>query len=442
MVVAAAAAAAAAAVDAAERTAQALEWLVAQRRDGRARDPRIAAELIERLALRPPPATLHIVGTNGKGTVTHLLAAMAQAEGLKVGRFTSPHVEDFRERIAINGELISSQALSSFVARAQSLGSEARAGIGFFEWTLAMALEAFDHADIDLAVVEAGVGARSDATLCVPNVIGTVLTNVTLDHVETLGPTVRDIALDKSAVARAGVPLVSGASGEALEVVHQEAARVGAPLWVVTADHPLASWPEGAPHPESAQGWPPTRVENARLALALGRILGWSEKALSSALSSPPPPARFERFRVEHAGGSVEVLLDGAHDPTAGERLARAMTGGYVLLFGSLARRRGAQTLEPLRERAAALFITAAEPGEPLLAVPSDVGQALHIEADIEAALNAALGEAQQRSLMLLVCGSLHLAGVVRPLLRRRCSPEAEKGAMLTGRWDASVSSA
>lgn len=428
---------------AADPTAQALAWLVAQRRDGRRRDPEVARALLERLGIDLPPATLHVVGTNGKGTVTHLLAAMAQAQGLRVGRFTSPHVEDFRERIAVDGALIASERVIDFVARAQQLPATAREGVGFFEWTLAMALEEFAAAKVDLAVVEAGVGARFDATLCVPNVIGTVLTQVTLDHVETLGPTVRDIAFDKAAVARRGVPLVSGASGEALEVLRAEAERIGAPLWVIDGEHPLARWPEGAPTPAGAQGWPATRIENAGLALALGRLLGWSEGALAEALRSPPPPARFERFSVEHEGTAVEVLLDGAHDPTAGERLARALPGGYVLLFGSLARRRGAQTLEPLRAQAAALFITAAEPGEPLLAAPSDASLPAIREPDIERALMLALSEAKRRGTLLVVCGSLHLAGVVRPLLRhRRHGRGTPEGAMLIGRWDASGSSA
>ena len=414
----------------------AVAWLVAQRRDGRPRDPAVAAALLSALGAPLPPRVLHVVGTNGKGTVTHLLAAMAQATGLRTGRFTSPHVEDLRERVAIDGVPLPMAAVTEFVARARARSAP---GIGFFEWTLGLAVAEFARGAVELAVVEAGVGARRDATLALPGVIGTVLTNVDLDHVETLGPTLLDVARDKAAVARAGVPLVTAARGAALTLVQRVAREVGAPTWVIDATHPLGRWPDGAPPPDG--GWPPTRVENAQLALALGRVLGWPEAALARGLASPAPPARFERFTVAAAGRWVAVVLDGAHDPAAAARLAAALPEGYALVFGSLTRKRALDTLGPLLARAGAVWLTAAEPGEEPPPAPAG-GRPTQRVADLATALEQACASAGRSGATVLVAGSLHLAGRARPWLRRRDVAAAEAGAMLTGRWDASASSA
>jgi len=420
-------------------------WLTQQRRAGRPRDPCVARTLLDDLGVPDPPRVLHVVGTNGKGTVAHLLAAMAQAQGLRTGRFTSPHVEDLRERVAVDGRPIGAGEVTAFVAQARDLGRE---GIGFFEWTLALAVDAFHRHGVELAVVEAGVGARADATLALSGVIGTILTNVDLDHVETIGPTLLDVARDKAAVARRGVPLVTGARGEALALVRGVAAGVGAPLWVVDAARRLARWPDGAPAIDAA--WPATRVENARTALTLGRLLGWSEAALARGLASPPPPARFERFRLLVDGRPVWAVLDGAHDPTAAARLADALPPGFALVFANLSRKRGLDSLGPLRGRAGSVWLTSAEPGEEPLAAPSGPGPVTQVVPALAEALAEAARDAATRDATLVVAGSLHLAGHARPWLRHWASvasPLADaqargQGAMLTGRWDASGSSA
>lgn len=432
----------------------AVDWLVHQRRDGRPRDPAVAAALLARWGRPVPPAVLHVVGTNGKGTVAHALAAMARAAGHRTGRFTSPHVEDLRERVAIDGVAPTREDVVRFVDRARAL---ALPGIGFFEWTLAWAVDAFADAGVDLAVVEAGVGARHDATLALPHVVGTVLTNVDLDHVETLGPTVEDIARDKAAVARPGVPLVTGAHGPALAVVAEAAAAVGAPLHVVDDASPLGAWPRDLTVAPAA--WPATRRANARLALALGRLLGWPEAALARGLAAPPPPARFERFTVPGRHAPVTVVLDGAHDPAAAARLADELPAGYVLVFGALARKQAEATLAPLRTRAAWVVRTAADADEP--SAPAAPGEPW--SGDVGDALEAAVARAEALDLPVLVAGSLHLAGRARPWLRQRAlasgtdgdasaaegdgrvaaGARAEAGAaMLGGRWDASGSSA
>ncbi len=430
----------------------AVAWLTERRRDGRARDPRVAAEALARWGRPLPPATLHVVGTNGKGTVAYALAAMATAQGLRTGRFTSPHVEDLRERVAVDGQPPSRADVVRFVDRARA---RAESGLGFFEWTLLWAIDTFADAAVDVAVVEAGVGARFDATLALPNVVGTVLTNVDLDHVDTLGPSLADVARDKAAVARAGVPLVTAARGEALAIVRAAAAAIGAPLTTL-ADRPdLGAWPVGAP--ADVGTWPATRRENARLALALGRRLGWSEGALARGLAAPPPPARFERFVVAGPTRPTLVVLDGAHDPAAAARLVADVPPGYVLVFGALGRKQGAATWAPLRAAAGAAILTRADPVEPSLArsdLPAASRADVAVHDDVGDALQTAVARADASGSFVLVAGSLYLAGRARPWLRAHATaaegvsaaehdtaaPDA--GAMLGGRWEALDSSA
>ena len=378
-------------------------------------------DLLERCGAPPPPKVIHVVGTNGKGTVTHFLAAMAQAAGGRIGRFTSPHVEHLRERIAVDGVAIPDEAVRRFVARVRPWGL---AGIGFFEWTLALAVEHFAAEGVSLAVIEAGVGARHDATLALRGVIGTVLTNVDLDHLETLGPTLTDIARDKAHVARPGVPLVTGVNEATRAVVLAHAERVGAPVYAIDAVSDLARFPDGAPTLH-----PPTRVEGARLALALGRLLGFPEGALRAGLATPPPPARFECFTLPHAGVRVPVILDGAHDPAAAERLAVALPEGFVLVFGSLERKRDLPTLAPLRALASAVMLVPADVGEAPPPLPGEPGPATVAHASVEAGLLAALTAAAAAGRTVAIAGSLHLAGLARAWLRARAeTPPTARG--------------
>ncbi|MDF1524059.1 MAG: hypothetical protein P1P87_14745, partial [Trueperaceae bacterium] len=174
------------------------------------------------------------------------------------------------------------------------------------------------------------------------------------------------------------------------------------------------------------------------------RTLGWPEPALARGLAAPAPPARFERFAVAGPRGPVAVVLDGAHDPAAAARVAAAMPRRYVLLFGALERKQAEATLAPLRHRAACVVATSADPEEPSAAVATDAATL----PDPHEAIAHAVAIADALGAPVLVAGSLHLAGRVRPWLRahalaaERDLASADAGAMLGGRWDASGSSA
>ena len=151
----------------------ALEWLFARTRAGDVRSGiRTLALLEERGYPQTALKTIHVIGTNGKGSTCAMLAAGLQASGLKVGRFTSPHLEDYRERIEVNGQRIPKEAILEFIEWAQIHTTDA----AFFDLTFVLALEYFCNQAVDLAVIEAGVGARHDATSSIENVQATIIT--------------------------------------------------------------------------------------------------------------------------------------------------------------------------------------------------------------------------------------------------------------------------
>ncbi len=425
----------------------ALEWLFARTRAGARRTDERARTLLGALSLAAPPVTAIVVGTNGKGSVTTMMAQGLSASGRRTGRFLSPHVEDFGERIAVDGVPIGHQALVRFVDSAKRLdaawpfGEETRPA--FFEWTLAMALTEFEHARADACVLEAGVGGLHDATHAVYPVALTVLTNVDLDHLDVLGSTLEQIARDKAGAFRQGVPVVCGAvQPDVVAVVAAAAEAVGAPcyldpftqrdsgngspgaaltsLFALPAEIALALEPKTSLHATARRH--ANRRANARLAAAALRLLGVDEAAVSAGLRAPALPGRLERFLVHGPHGSdVTVVLDGAHDPAAADRLKLEVTPGYVLLFGALARKQGAQVLGSLAPHASAVLLTEAALGE---GAPTALSGSVFL-ADAAAALDAAIATAARQGTAsgpatVLVTGSLYLAGLVRPLLRAR----------------------
>ena len=172
--------------------------------------------------------TIHIAGTNGKGSTSHMLAAMLQAAGYKVGLLTSPHLVDFRERIRVDGAFIEEEFIGEFVTR--YLESELGIDASFFEISTAMAFEYFTHAEVDVAVIETGLGGRFDSTNVVKPVL-TVITNIGYDHKNLLGNTLTEIAYQKSGICKPGVPMIIGRRNrETDEVFIKEAALQEAEL--------------------------------------------------------------------------------------------------------------------------------------------------------------------------------------------------------------------
>lgn len=387
----------------------AYDWLFSRTRAaGQARSARPARELLDRLGAPDTQfRSLRVVGTNGKGSTCAMLEAGLLAAGVRAGRFTSPHLHHFEERIRVLGEELSPTRTLEFVRWAQREAPEA----AFFDLALALAAQAFAEGGVELAVMEAGVGGQSDATHALANVDAVLLTNVGLDHTAALGGTLAAIAADKARAARPGVPLLTTASGEALDVVAATAQAVGAPL------HTPASHPElfALPRPPALPG--EHQQQNAALALAALRLLG-HDGGLEAALNASWP-GRLERVACQ----GRTVLLDGAHNPAAAQALAASLSGVDALLFGNFARKDTAQTLAPLLPLASQRVFTA--PGEGATS-PLDLAAEWGGEgyADPQQALERALALTPPGG-TLLVAGSLYLVGLARTWALAHSQPPA-----------------
>lgn len=179
---------------------------------------------------------VHVAGTNGKGSVSHTIASVLQAAGLNVGLYTSPHLIDFRERIRVNGEMISPEEVVDFVDRYRSLRLDCNPS--FFELTTIMAFEHFARHKVDFAIIETGLGGRLDTTNIITPVLS-VITNISLDHTALLGDTIEAIAREKAGIIKPGIPVVVGEADETVREVMTDAAKtVSAPL-TFTEDEPV-----------------------------------------------------------------------------------------------------------------------------------------------------------------------------------------------------------
>lgn len=172
--------------------------------------------------------TIHIAGTNGKGSTAHTLAAILQSAGYRVGLYTSPHLVDFRERIRVNGEMISHDSVVDFVNRYRAMSFDCHPS--FFELTMIMAFEYFATKKVDIAVIETGLGGRLDSTNIISPILS-IITNISFDHTAFLGDTLESIAREKAGIIKEGVPVVIGeAKGDVKEVFKQKAEERQAPI--------------------------------------------------------------------------------------------------------------------------------------------------------------------------------------------------------------------
>lgn len=184
--------------------------------------------------------SVHIGGTNGKGSTAHTLAAIMQSAGYKVGLYTSPHLIDFRERIRINGEMISKDAVTDFISRFKSM--YLTCSPSFFELTMIMAFEYFAKERVDIAMIEVGLGGRLDSTnIITPELC--VITNISFDHMQFLGNTLESIAREKAGIIKNGIPVVIGeAAGEVRKVFEHRAQEVHAPIVFADESPCFSSW--------------------------------------------------------------------------------------------------------------------------------------------------------------------------------------------------------
>src|SRR5580765_7269050 len=184
--------------------------------------------------------SVHVAGTNGKGSTSHMLAAILQKAGYKTGLYTSPHLHDFRERIRINGQMIPENKVIGFTERIRA--SIEKTDPSFFEITVAMAFDWFAQEQVEIAVIEVGLGGRLDSTnIIVPEV--SVITNISYDHMDLLGETLQKIAFEKAGIIKPAVPVIVGEEQDEIKnVFMQVAEKNGSPLHFASRKRFAGEW--------------------------------------------------------------------------------------------------------------------------------------------------------------------------------------------------------
>ncbi len=277
---------------------------------------------------------LHIAGTNGKGSTAAMVAAMLQAAGHRVGLYTSPHLVEFRERIRVNGEMITELQVAQLTEQLQAL-CQPDLSPTFFEYTTAMAFQHFADSDVDIAVLEVGLGGRFDATNVVTP-MACAITTISIDHQEYLGNTCSAIAFEKAGIIKLGVPVVTGRlEDDAWRTIEQVARERQAPVFRMNEDFCT----EGETPQQFSYRGPGMHYDGLTCALEGRHQLDNAACALALLGAAAPQgitvtvEAVRAGLRAVNWAGRLEVvdrrptiLLDGAHNPAAAMALADYLT--------------------------------------------------------------------------------------------------------------------
>ncbi len=378
---------------------------------------------------RALPPVIHIAGTNGKGSTQAMIRAGLEGAGKRVHAYTSPHLARFHERIRLAGDLISEPALTAVLDECYAANGDQ--SITYFEITTIAALLAFSRTPADYTLLEVGLGGRLDVTNVVDRPAMTVITPVSIDHQQFLGDTLPEIAAEKAGIIKRGVPCVVGPQQDAaLEVIEAHAARLGAPLlvhgqhWHVWEERDRLIFQDengllDLPLPNLIGAH---QVQNAGIALATLRALGFQDPAFEAAVTRAEWPARLQRLRhgpLVDAADRAELWLDGGHNPAAGLALAEALgrlpARPLHLICGMLNTKDIAGYLRPLAGVAASLHAVSIPdevntlPAETTAAAATGVGLAAQTADSAQAAVADIV--AQTPNARILICGSLYLAG-------------------------------
>jgi dihydrofolate synthase / folylpolyglutamate synthase len=382
------------------------------------------------------PPTVHIAGTNGKGSTLAYLRAILEAAGLAVHCYTSPHLVRFHERIRVAGTLISEPQLVELLEECERVN--AGAPITFFEITTAAAFLAFSRSPADYLLLEVGLGGRLDATNVIAHPKATVITTIDYDHQQYLGDSLTSIAHEKAGILKRGTPGIIGPQNdEALVEIERVGARLRAPLaianrdWQAFEQHGRLIFQDergllDLPLPQ-LQGR--HQIDNAGTAIAAIRAVEdprVAETHIAQGLKNAVWPARMQRLGqgalrsfVPH---DAELWLDGGHNPSAGRVLAQAFSDlnervsrPLVLIWGMLNTKDAGKFIAPFAGLAHRV-VTVEIPGEPnaisaehLASLARNEGLSAETASSLEDALRQASSGAQAPR--ILICGSLYLAG-------------------------------
>jgi len=356
---------------------------------------------------------VHVAGTNGKGTVCAFTASMAKAAGRRVGLYTSPHLVRFAERIQIDGTPLDDATVARLLTEVMDKAPD----LTFFEVVTLAAFLAFREAEVDLAVLEVGVGGRLDATNVVPPPRIAAVTRISYDHVADLGDTLGLIATEKAGIIKPGSTVVLGKlHPEARAAIETRAQEVGARIVPLGPPEPVP----GAP-----LAYPRTALVGSNLAVAvtIGRELGIASEALAQGIEATQWPGRNELL---HRNGQELTLLDCAHNPDGAVALSHSLDPSVLgeiesrreiaLVFGALATKNWRAMLRRLENVAGhRVYVAppvkrAADPREMAALIPGEVAP------DVTQALDRARALVGARG-VVVVAGSIFLVGAARALL-------------------------
>jgi dihydrofolate synthase/folylpolyglutamate synthase len=395
-------------------------------------------ELLDRLGKpheRLPPV-IHVAGTNGKGSTVAYLRAFLEAAGKRVHVYTSPQLVHFNERIRLAGRLVSNRQLNEALETCEAVN--AGRPITYFEITTAAAFLLFSQVPADYLLLEVGLGGRFDATNVVDHPLGTIITPVSIDHVEYLGDTVGKIAHEKAGILKRGAPAAIGLqSDEGLAVIERAARRLGVTPIVARRDFDgyrqdgrMVFQDESGlidlPPPKLAG---PYQIDNATLAIAAARHFGLpvSDADLGAGLRTVYWPARLMPLQGKLSGvlaPDQELWLDGGHNEAGGMVLAEALREmgrvrpkPLVLIMGTFANKDARGYLAHFGDMPVMVYTVpipgdrAAWPARTLADLAIAQGLKAAPKRSVEGALEAAA--AAYPGARIVICGALHLAGHV-----------------------------
>jgi dihydrofolate synthase/folylpolyglutamate synthase len=389
--------------------AESIDWLYGTQAFGIKLGLENARRLVSALAIdpdEPGPAVLHVAGTNGKGSVCAVAERILRDAGMRTGLFTSPHLVTYRERIRINGEMISEEAVAAGLTRLRDRACLCEAHPTFFEITLALAMGHFVEEGCEVVILETGMGGRLDATNAIWSDLA-VITSIGLDHQQWLGETIREIAGEKAGILKPDVPVIVGElHPEAREVVGRRALELGIPC---VEAHPLPDdWVTGLKGPHQRA--------NAALAVeAACRLAGerLTEEGIRRSVAAAQWQGRFQRI-------DEGLVLDGAHNPAAAAVLRQTWDEEYGeekahLVFGAVGSKDLVGILRELLPTLASVSFVPVKserrlPVSEMKACLAEAGGGGLPQSEHET-LPEALAAARSRGGRVLVAGSLFLVG-------------------------------
>jgi len=402
--------------------------------DTRAFDLENFARLLGRLgAPQEAYPIIHVAGTKGKGSVVAILAAAFAAAGRRAGAFTSPHLRSVRERLAVEEELITPAEFGDYVGRVREAmtGEESANYRTYFETLLAAALLFFGEREVDVAVLETGLGGRLDATNVVAPAVAAI-TSLGLDHTDILGTTLAEIAAEKAGILKAGVPAVSAPQEpEAAAVVAEAASRLGAPLAVVGADVYFTANGDGTfdyrgPRYDLASLAPtmPGPAQRLNAAVALAALERFAPFEVPAEAARQGVATGRARGRAELLPGRPALLLDTAHTAASARELAAVVKSlphrQKVLLWGTSYEKDAAAVARELAPHVEEAVATAAAlPRARAAAELAEIGREGFRTSVAVTPVAAALRRAEEAAGsegLVVVAGSFYLAGEVLAL--------------------------